>query len=464
MYGQDVPAETEDASATYGDNTSAPEDDQPAPARAGWTKSDRATLRSGKRESRRYFELGLLGLNLNFVGLSIENVLKGSFFDLNGFDPAKMDGFSADIGFFTNPVYLKISVRSVFDLDFFTRADANVNFDLPQKTLTSLTGIMDMANTTPPGFDSSTSPTPENLREYKGMLEEYMNGLQSIDAGMSASASMFMEMGMGISKTMLNDRLYVRAAPSLFFTLLYMKQNAVSLKSYSAENEYGLAGEGIMKLYSAWDLDRDINPFASPGLDLTLEACYALLPFLDTGLSVSHIPVMPSTLNHGKSIDASSITMTVKTPGTEDELLEVIRNPDSAVNINIPDTEDLLKDSDDENKKVTRPTRFDFFALLKPFKSPLLVVRPNVGFTMNSVIAPMLFNWGVDLQFNAPLIFSVFAGTGLTENIWAQRAGIMLDFRAFEVDIGAALTGKTFMDCFSAQKGLSLGIGLKLGF
>ena len=156
--------------------------------------------------------------------------------------------------------------------------------------------------------------------------------------------------------------------------------------------------------------------------------------------------------------------MNVKVPSGPEDLAELIQNPNSVVNINIPATEDLMKDSDDENKQVLRPTRFDLYALLKPFKSPILVVRPDAGLTINSSVAPMLLNWALDVQFNAPVIFSIFAGSGLTENVWMQRAGIILDFRAFEVDIAAALTGKTFVDCFSDQRGLSLGIGFKLGF
>jgi hypothetical protein len=424
-----------------------------------------ATLHTGKRESRRYFEFGILNLNLALLSLDLGSMVKGEFLNFTGFDPAKTNDFSADIGIFTNPLYFKVSVKDSFDLDFFTGADFRVNFDLPSKTIDTLTGLMDMVNTPPSGYDSSKGvPTQSEFEKYKKQLDDYKTTLQDIDAGMSANAVMFTEIGMGVSKTLLNNRLYIRAAPSLFFTLLYMEQSAANLKSYSNNNEYGLQGDGVMKLYSAWDLGRDVNPFASPGVDLTLEACYALLPILDTGISVSHIPVIPSTLNHSKLIDVSGVTMNVKVPSRPEDLAELIQNPNSAVSINIPDPEDLMKGSDDENKRVMRPTRFDLYALVKPFKSPLLVVRPNAGLTINSVIAPLLFNWALDVQFNAPAIFSIFAGTGLTENVWMQRTGIMLDFHAFEVDVTAALTGKTFVDCFSDQRGLSLGIGFKLGF
>ena len=269
------------------DDHDVPEDDHDAqaqPDKAG------ATLRTSKRESRRHFEFGILNINLALLGLDVGNMVKGEFFDFSGFDPAKINDFSADVSIFTNPVYFKVSVKDSFELDFFTAADFRVNFDLPSKTIDTLTGLMDMANTPPPGFDLSNGiPTEEDLNKYKEQLKNYMETLQDIDAGMSANAGMFAEMGLGVSKTFLNDRLYVRAAPSLFFTLMYMEQSTANLKSNSKENEYGLQGDGVIKLYSAWDLDRDVNPFASPGVDLTLEACYALLPVLDAGISASHI-------------------------------------------------------------------------------------------------------------------------------------------------------------------------------
>jgi hypothetical protein len=416
-----------------------------------------ATLHTGKRESRRYFEFGILNINFALLGLDVGRMLKGELFDFTGFNPAKINDFSVDIGIFTNPVYFKVFVKDAFYLDFFTSADFNVNFDLPSKTIDTLMNLIDMVNTPPPGAEN-------DIDKYKEYLNNYMKRLKTIDSGMGASASMFAEMGLGVSKTFFNNRLYIRTAPSLFFTLLYMEQSTANLKSYSNNNEYGLQGDGVMKLYSAWDLGMDVNPFASPGVDLTLEACYALLPVLDTGISVSHIPIIPSTLNHSKSIDVSGVTMNVKVPSRPEDIAELIQNPNSVISINILDPEYLMKNSDDENKMVMRPTRFDLYVLVKPFKSPLLIVRPDAGLTVNSVIAPVLFNWALDVQFNAPAIFSVFAGTGLTENVWMQRAGIMLDFHAFEIDIAAALTGKTFVDCFSDQKGLSLGIGFKLGF
>jgi hypothetical protein len=214
-----------------------------------------------------------------------------------------------------------------------------------------------------------------------------------------------------------------------------------------------------MKLYSAWDLDEDVNPFASPGVDLTLEARYALWSVLDIGLSVSHIPIVPSTLSHSTTIEAEKISMTV-----DGDLEKIINDPNSAVDFNIPDTDSLLKNSESESEKVIRPVRFDFYALYKPFKSPVLILWPNIGATVNSAAGASLFNWGITVEYNAPIIFSAYIGTGLTEGLWANRLGIALDFRVFEVDLGAALAGADFVGSFSPKNGIMAAVGFKFGF
>jgi hypothetical protein len=270
---------------------------------------------------------------------------------------------------------------------------------------------------------------------------------------MDAGTSAFAELGLGASKTLLNGRLWVRAAPSLFFTLFYMKQSSVSMKGYHDSNRYGLASEGSMHLYSAWDLkDGAVNPFASPGIDITLETLYALWPVLDAGLLISHIPVIPSTLAHRMTLDFTGLSMFFD-----------ISDPVSVLEVKAPDLDELMKSGENENKTITRPTRFDFYGIVKPFKSPILLIRPNIGATVNTVFAAATFNWGLTVQYNAPAIFSAFIGSGLTEGVWAQRAGIALDFHLFELDLSAALAGASFEESWSA-KGLMAGIALKFGF
>ncbi|MDR2803164.1 MAG: hypothetical protein LBB22_02605 [Treponema sp.] len=397
-----------------------------------WITSEGAVLSTGNRESRQYFELGLLNLALYDSGL----ISKFTGNSELTFNPLDWTEFSADLGLFLNPIYVKVQIQDIFVLDLFTGTDVNIKMNLPKKTIDTLKELSELADSESPPDD----------------IEDFMGKLANIDSGLSASVGAFIEIGVGGSKTLLNDRLWVRAAPSLFFTLLYMNQGSITLSGWYSNTKFGLQGEGGMHLYSAWDLDSNsINPFSSPGIDLTLEALYALWPVLDTGVSISHIPLVPSTLNHRMSIDASGLTMAI----------DPLNN--SGVEFEMPDFGDMITGSDNSSEMVLRPVRFDFYGLIKPFKNPILVIKPNIGFTLNTIFADAAFNWGLNVQFNAERIFSAFIGTGLTESVWANRIGIMLDFRAFEFDISGALAGTDFVKSWSGE-GFLVSVGLKFGY
>ncbi|MDR1147496.1 MAG: hypothetical protein LBK66_02580 [Spirochaetaceae bacterium] len=406
--------------------------------------SEGADLSTGKRESRRFFELGIANIALNnvFNGVDLFGLFGG---DSSRLDMGKFDSIAVNLNFFTNPLSVKFPIANLFVLDVFTGADIDVSMDMPKKTIDALKEIESLAKIGEiSDFDFS------ELKEFIKRLQEF-----PLESGMFAGASAFMEIGMGGSKTLMDGRLWLRAAPSMYFTLLYMKRGGISLKGYQNGTKYGLAGEGAMHMYSAWDLNSgDINPFSSPGLDLTLEALFALFPVLDTGVSISHIPLVPSTLKHRMTIDVSGLNMYVDTTDPAGSLM----------NFNVPDFESMITEGDSENKKVFRPVRFDFYALVKPFRSPVLVIRPNIGATANMAVSDTtLFNWGLKVQYNAPVIFSAFIGTGLTENIWAQQLGIILDLRVFELSISGALAGMGFVESWSA-KGFGAEIGFKMGF
>ncbi|MDR1363228.1 MAG: hypothetical protein LBJ35_04185 [Spirochaetaceae bacterium] len=405
-----------------------------------WMTSEGATLDTGRRESRKRFEIGVADIAISNVlnGVDLFSLLGGSDSD-GGFNPEKMNSLSVDLDVFVNPLYAKFPINDTFTLDVFTGADVAVRMNLPEKTLKALKDI-------------------KNLAENQDIsdLQNYVANLQKIDSGISAGAGVFVELGAGGAKTLMNGRLWVRVAPSLYFTMLYMKHSKISLKGYSNNNnEFGLEGEGAMHLYSAWDLDSggSDNPFSSPGLDFTLEALYAVWPVLDAGLSVSHIPLIPSTLKHRMTIDGSGLSMYVDT-----------NDPDSLMKFNMPDLDNMMSGGDGESKTVSRPARFDFYAFVKPFKSPVFIIRPCIGATVNTVFSDTaLFNWGLKFQYNAPRIFSAFVSSGLTEGVWEQRVGISLDARAIELSLSAGLAGSSFAESWGG-KGYAVAVGLKTGF
>jgi hypothetical protein len=502
------------------------------PRRApAWTPSEVPALSTGKRESRKYFEMGLLDLDLSGAlgGMTIDGVMElmNSSSDVADTDSAEEgssitnasnmpdltaieNGLKVDLDLFTHPVYVKIPFKDVFTLDLFTGADVKAALGMPKDTAKTLKTIMsklkDLKLDPPPASLYSSIPTSEaEVAERFEMAKAYQKTMQGvlevikeatsedIDKGIEASASLFAEAGIGGSKTLLNDRLWIRAAPSVFFTILYMEQGSAGLDGdpgVSDPGKYGLKTTSSgLDMYSAWNLtDGPVAPFASPGFDLTLEAAYALFSMLDIGVAVSHIPIAPSTLRYKTSINVTGENaISFKTPDLREVETLVYRNVDTFTDAmdlvqeaNDIDIEALSEDielsypenitdafstTDGESKKVKRPTRFDVYGIFKPFRTPILVLRPNVGATVHTVSNgdDPLFNWGLSIQFNAPKVFSASIGTGVTEGVFANRLGLAFDLRAFELDLGAGLTGTTYKESFSGN-GLAAMVGIKFGW
>jgi hypothetical protein len=406
------------------------------------------------------------------------------------------------------PVYVKIPIKDIFTLDLFTGADVIVNAGMPEKTISTLNGIMDTAKDIEEMVNELDLPDPGSLnpdavskymalKDDTGALFTKLDGsIGGVDIpnGIEAGASVFTEVGIGGSKTLRNDRLWIRAAPSVFFTILYMEQGKAGMKGNAdLLGKYELTTNSNLYMYSAWNL-KDGSPdiFASPGLDLTLEAAYALFPMLDIGMAVSHIPLVASTLWYETSIDVNAKNLGVdmtslrslasnapsEAPSISNwqvwqnyitsmrgQLEDIQKNGIDTSDFEDLNMEELIQTGERTSYDVRRPTRFDVYGIFKPFRTPILVVRPNAGATVHTVFAgdDALFNWGLNIQFNAPKIFSASIGTGVTEAVYSNRLGIALDFRAFELDLGAALTGTTYAESFSAN-GLAAMVGMKFGW
>jgi hypothetical protein len=421
-------------------------------------------------------------------------------------------GLQVDLDIFAHPVYVKFPVGKLFELDIFTGAEARVNAGIPEKTIGTVNNIMGIADNVQKMVDEldlenfdytdieKVSVLPGKIDNLFTRLDSDINAIDSPDS-IEVSASAFMEAGIGGSKTLLNDRLWIRAAPSVFFTLLYVEQGKAGMKGYADKlGGYDLMLNSNLYVYSAWNIDPEANAavdlFASPGVDITLEAAYALFPMLDIGVSVSHIPIAPSTLKYKTYVDvdedpitapASMKTLRSLTQEAPDvpaspldyervnEWRSYIENMETKIseitNEGIDtsgfdvNTDEMLKYGEPASYKVRRPTRFDVYGIFKPFRTPILVLRPNVGATVHTVFNgdDPLFNWGLSIQFNAPKVFSASIGTGVTEGVFANRLGLAFDLRAFELDLGAGLTGTTYKESFSGN-GLAAMVGIKLGW
>jgi hypothetical protein len=200
------------------------------------------------------------------------------------------------------------------------------------------------------------------------------------------------------------------------------------------------------------------SAFSSGGFDISLAGEYALFEAqswgsLAVGGTIEHIPFVPATLTNKMTVD-----MTKKDIIDTNNLIDILIDGGD-----LYDTEGLGDTSyDSAERKVMRPMRFDFYAVYQPFSTDWLTVTPNLGFTVLTAGDPS-FNFGLNAQVNFRHMIGFHIGTGWDELIWDHHAGLVFNFRVFELDIDASLRSQDFVQSFQLR-GLSAKLGLRWGW
>jgi hypothetical protein len=189
------------------------------------------------------------------------------------------------------------------------------------------------------------------------------------------------------------------------------------------------------------------------GFDISAGAEYALLPMLDLGASVSHLPIAPARLSHRMHIRSE---YKFEIENTLDDI--------AAGNIELPDPEFDTSYDNNTSFYAFRPFRFNFYINYRPADTGLFVVRPSLGFSLLSVYdyAPC-FNAGVEGQINVLKIFSAALFTGYVERIWTCDFRFMLNLHVTEIIFNVSLRGTDMINAFNG-KGIGLSLGLRFGY
>ena len=349
-------------------------------------------------------------------------------------------GLSAD--FFFNIKNIKIGT-GLWDFGFIAGIDGGVGMNIPQSLFT--------------------------------LIAKGNAGQKNSSGKISASGGIFTELGLkGSAKYEVKERtLYVGLKPAIYTPAVYIPSNTGITYRLNTERkkddgtgtEEGLflKTEGGINLYTPTSLER-IEPGRfiigpSSGFDLSLEGEYALFPFLDIGGGFSNIPLAPATLTN-------RMRLRLVDKNDPDKDFEFELSGVEGGDLKDPPELDFAKDYDTNVKKgVYRPFRFDVYALYRPLNSNLLVIRPNIGFSVNVNKGDEkgYFNAGLEARLNLINIFTLYIGSGYKEEVWRQKAGLGVNLRAFELDIEAALRDPTFDGCFKGRC-LDFNLGLRFGW
>ncbi|MDR2633963.1 MAG: hypothetical protein LBC51_10150 [Treponema sp.] len=246
-------------------------------------------------------------------------------------------------------------------------------------------------------------------------------------------------------------KLRVGIIPALYVPLIYIPRSGIN---YGLDTDTALnaRAEADITVYSPFSLE---NPDSSTamqgaGFDLSLQGEYALLPFLDLGGTLSHIPLGGAVLKHQMRVYSEEFTI------DKDNLLQ---DP----NLEIPEFE-IKQEYTTGSYRVFRPLRFDVYALYRPLLVDFFSIRPNIGFThvFGAGIAPY-FNAGLELRLSVLRLLFFHLGTGYEESLWRHRLGFAVNLRFVELDLEAGLRSQDFAKSFNLQ-GMHVKVGLRLGF
>ncbi|MDR2094950.1 MAG: hypothetical protein LBP76_05455 [Treponema sp.] len=304
------------------------------------------------------------------------------------------------------------------------------------------------------GLDGTVYGTvPESLMRLLGRGNA---GSGSLDGNLNIGGSVFAEAG--IKGTGRFNRLRLAVKPSVFMPVIFIPASGADYSVSTTEDAINAHGLFDLDIYSAYALgeesgsssrDNDTLPL---GFDISAGAEYALLPTLDLGASISHLPLVPARMSHRMHISSGEFTIT----STLDEL--------TAGDIDLPEPEFVTSYDSNADFYVLRPFRLNAYINYKPDAAGLFVIRPSLGFSLLSIdnYAPC-FNAGIEGQVNVLKIFSIALSAGYVERIWAYNFRFMLNFHVAEMLFGVSLRETGFANAFDAR-GLGVSLGLRFGY
>jgi hypothetical protein len=394
-------------------------------SKPSWMESEDAEV-AGPMRGERLFEIGVPAAvtvtsrePLEFIK-NITGALDGNFGPLL----ASSDELRA--GVFGAPLTLTLRVLNLLTVELFTGFEMTLNSRMDPDIRDALQTLVKIADGNADYAD---------IKSIDGK-----NGRAKVGMGS------FFEIGGGVSSRFLNNKIYLRAAPSIYFPLFYAKEGTLNFNTASTPNSGKVTADADFALWTPFAMNEPFSAadiFKSPGADLTVEGRLAIWRVLEAGAVITHIPVIPASTNYTmKAQGLLDLSATLGGGGIKDE-----------------STLKFDKSSSERNT-IIRPVRFDLFALLKPFETTFVYIKPNFGWTFAPLVKPAIpVNFGLEAGVNLPILLSASLGTSHTDGLWEHALRLTVDFRFIELSLLGALSGPDFV-----TNGLTVGVSLKTGF
>ncbi|MDR3145362.1 MAG: hypothetical protein LBU21_03715 [Treponema sp.] len=300
-------------------------------------------------------------------------------------------------------------------------------------------------------------------KEFTELLRRGNAKTKSVKLELSAGAAAFVDAGLRVESVV--DKLRVAVKPAAYVPLVYLPPLDMGVELSMTESGMVLDGSAVMNMYAAVSpeklLEEGITDLAvlipSPlplGFDLSLEGSYELLPVLDLGLSISHIPLYPAQLRYRMRQEFS-----IK--GDWSDLFNTLTEG----NFDMPAMESSRTYSDGTLFTAFRPLRFDVSVAYRPLGIDLFVFRSHIGFSVLTVFGydTACFNAGLGGEIRIANILGLSLGTDYVERLWKHALGLRLNLRALELNGEISLKGPDIPNSFQGR-GLGATVGIRLGF
>lgn len=300
----------------------------------------------------------------------------------------------------------------------------------------------------------------------KNLLDLLANGNtlnEEFGVGLGVGASLYAELDANIAMKI--GKLKIKATPAFYVPLFYLPYTSASVNATVNEDGSIIAeGGAIASIYSALPLN-DFSSFSvndllsQGGFDITASAEYPLFSFLDVGVILTHIPVIPSKLNCTNKYEAN---VTFGVDGMLDQFMTSgavdFSNFSYSLSDNVATADDTLT--------LVRPFKIGFNAEWRVFNNKLLILSPLIQFKFADFTLANIVGFGFDYVITAKSDLGIFVPsltTSYVDSIFSQKLKLAINLRFIELDVIVSSQSANLWKSF-AGSGFGAGIGVKIGF
>jgi len=255
----------------------------------------------------------------------------------------------------------------------------------------------------------------------------------------------------------------IKFTPTLYYPLIYIQRDEFSYMYQNNQDGTFFNIAYDFRVYGGINF-MNLSPFkliASPGFDISagLEIPLAkilgitkALPFMDfdIGVDFKSIPIYPSKLKN---------SMHVKGHIGSDEPLSFDSGFDDFVSFETTDFEE------GDPVKAFRPFKMVVWMNWRPIKGKeILTLTPSVGFALSPQFKKLgSVEFGVKVRLDLANMLILTVGIAHEDRIWKNSLDINLNFRAFELNVGANLQSSNFIKSWEGS-GVGVKVGVKFGW